>query len=171
MTPELMPQNKIPSEENPHIPEREKAPRIYLMISRHTERMPSGELTPEGLVQSQEKGFKIGQEAEVFKSYTSKEKSDRTYLTAEAMSQAADIESPLKKDREIGERRYGTRRRDDLAYEVILPDFKRFDSLKFLLKGINIPLETVGVSLGYTALYAGICLFISSVIFKKREFL
>src|SRR3989338_2258038 len=53
---------------------------------------------------------------------------------------------------------------------VILPDFKRFDSLKFLLKGINISWETVGVSLGYTALYAGICLFISSVIFKKREF-
>ena len=55
-------------------------------------------------------------------------------------------------------------------FSVILPDFKRFDSLKFLLKGINIPLETVGVSLGYTVLYAGICLFISSVIFKKREF-
>jgi len=56
-------------------------------------------------------------------------------------------------------------------FSVILPDFKRFDSLKFLLKGINIPWETVGVSVGYTALYAGICLFIASVIFKKREFL
>ena len=55
-------------------------------------------------------------------------------------------------------------------FSVILPDFKRFDSLKFLLKGINIPLETVGVSLGYTALYAGICVCISSIIFKKREF-
>lgn len=52
----------------------------------------------------------------------------------------------------------------------VLPDFKRFDSLKFLLKGIDIPLETVGVSFGYTALYAGICLFISAIIFKKREF-
>lgn len=52
----------------------------------------------------------------------------------------------------------------------ILPDFKRFDSLKFLLKGINIPLETVGFSLGYTAIYAGICIFISAIIFKKREF-
>ncbi len=55
-------------------------------------------------------------------------------------------------------------------FSVILPDFKRFDSLKFLLKGINIPLETVGVSLGYTAIYAGICLFLASIIFKKREF-
>jgi len=55
-------------------------------------------------------------------------------------------------------------------FSFILPDFKRFDSLKFLLKGINIPLETVGVSLGYTALYAGICLCIASIIFKKREF-
>lgn len=52
----------------------------------------------------------------------------------------------------------------------ILPDFKRFDSLKFLLKGVNIPLETVGYSLGYTAIYASICLFISAIIFKKREF-
>ncbi len=52
----------------------------------------------------------------------------------------------------------------------VLPDFQKFDSLKFLLKGINIPLETVGFSLGYTAMYAGICLFISAIIFKKREF-
>ncbi len=53
----------------------------------------------------------------------------------------------------------------------ILPDFKRFDILKFLLKGINIPLETVGICLGYTVIYAGICLLISTIIFKKREFL
>lgn len=52
----------------------------------------------------------------------------------------------------------------------ILPDFQKFDSLKFLLKGINIPLEIVGFSLGYTAMYAGICLVISAIIFKKREF-
>jgi len=52
---------------------------------------------------------------------------------------------------------------------VVLPDFKRFDSLKFLLKGIDIPWETVGFSFGYTALYAGVCLGISSLLFKKRE--
>ncbi|NUO08051.1 MAG: ABC transporter permease [Candidatus Brocadia sp.] len=52
----------------------------------------------------------------------------------------------------------------------VLPDFKRFDSLKFLLKGIHIPWETVGVSFGYTAIYAGICLCISAIIFKRREF-
>lgn len=52
----------------------------------------------------------------------------------------------------------------------ILPDFKRFDSLKFLLKGVNIPFETVGVSFGYTAVYAGMCLFLSAMILKKREF-
>ncbi|WKZ19137.1 MAG: ABC transporter permease subunit [Candidatus Jettenia sp. CY-1] len=55
-------------------------------------------------------------------------------------------------------------------FSVILPDFKKYDSLQFLLKGINIPLETVEISLGYTALYAGICLIISSILFKKREF-
>ncbi len=52
----------------------------------------------------------------------------------------------------------------------ILPDFKRFDCLKFLLKGIHIPSGIVGMSLGYTALYAGICLLISSLILRKREF-
>jgi ABC-type transport system involved in multi-copper enzyme maturation permease subunit len=51
-----------------------------------------------------------------------------------------------------------------------LPDFKRFDSLKFLLKGINIPLEDIGAIFGYTALYAGACILISSVVFKRREF-
>jgi len=53
---------------------------------------------------------------------------------------------------------------------VILPDFKRFDCLGFLLKGVNIPVETVGVALGYTVLYVGVCLVIASIIFKKREF-
>ncbi|TVM03143.1 MAG: hypothetical protein CV087_06735 [Candidatus Brocadia sp. WS118] len=52
----------------------------------------------------------------------------------------------------------------------ILPDFRRFDSLKFLLNGVDIPLETVGASFGYTIVYAGICLFISCIVLKKREF-
>lgn len=52
----------------------------------------------------------------------------------------------------------------------VLPDFRRFDSLKFLLNGIDIPLETVGVSFGYTIVYAVICLFISCSVLKKREF-
>ncbi len=56
-------------------------------------------------------------------------------------------------------------------FSVIMPDFKRFDTLKFLLKGINIPLETIGAVFAYTTIYAGICIFISSIIFKKREFL
>lgn len=55
-------------------------------------------------------------------------------------------------------------------FSVILPDFKKYDSLEFLLKGINIPLETLGILFGYTALYAGVCLFISFILFKKREF-
>jgi len=57
------------------------------------------------------------------------------------------------------------------ALSVILPDFKKFDSLKFLLKGVDIPLETVGFLLGYTAMYVSICLFISFILFKRREIL
>ncbi|MCF6157177.1 MAG: hypothetical protein E3K32_01090 [wastewater metagenome] len=56
-------------------------------------------------------------------------------------------------------------------FSVVLPDFNRYDSLEFLLKGINIPLKTIVISFGYTALYAVICLFISFFVFKRREFL
>ncbi len=52
----------------------------------------------------------------------------------------------------------------------ILPDFKRFDCLKFILNGVYIPSETMRMSIGYTAVYAGICLLISSLILRKREF-
>ena len=52
----------------------------------------------------------------------------------------------------------------------ILPDFKRFDSLAYLLKGINIPLETIGFSVQYTVIYVLICTLISCILLKKREF-
>lgn len=53
---------------------------------------------------------------------------------------------------------------------VILPDFKKFDSLAYLLKGINIPTETIGFSVGYTLIYVTICTLISCIILKTREF-
>ncbi|MCF6150060.1 MAG: hypothetical protein E3K37_15530 [Candidatus Kuenenia sp.] len=53
----------------------------------------------------------------------------------------------------------------------ILPDFKKFDGLTYLLKGINIPIETIGFSAGYTLIYVTLCTLISCIILKKREFL
>ncbi len=53
---------------------------------------------------------------------------------------------------------------------VILPDFKKFDSLKFLLNGIDIPLKDIGAIFVYTAIYTGACIFMSSIVFKRREF-
>lgn len=52
----------------------------------------------------------------------------------------------------------------------LLPDFRKFDSLKFLLNGIDIPGEVLGAIFWYTALYVGACILISSVILKRREF-
>ncbi|MBM4055061.1 MAG: hypothetical protein FJ264_10430 [Planctomycetes bacterium] len=52
----------------------------------------------------------------------------------------------------------------------ILPDFKKFDILSYLLKGIDIPIETIGFSAGYTVLYVAICTLISYILLKKREF-
>lgn len=57
------------------------------------------------------------------------------------------------------------------VFSVIMPDFKKLDSLKYLLKGVNIPMETIGVLFVYTAIYVVVCLFISCVIFSRREFL
>jgi len=52
----------------------------------------------------------------------------------------------------------------------ILPDFKKFDCLQYLLKGINIPKETILFTLGYTAIYVSASVFISYIILKKREY-
>ncbi|MDR4507253.1 MAG: ABC transporter permease [Candidatus Brocadiaceae bacterium] len=52
----------------------------------------------------------------------------------------------------------------------LLPDFKKFDSLKFLLKGVSIPDDSIGASVGYTALYACVCIVIATIILKNREF-
>jgi hypothetical protein len=107
--------------------EKELKPRILFRISRHANRTPSGELTPEGIEEAQSKGKTIGQSSEVFKSYASDEKTKRTVKTAEEMSKASGVISPLR-DLEASEdkdKRYATREVADIQYAILLPDFKK----------------------------------------------
>lgn len=95
--------------------EAEKAPRYTIMITRHAERLPSGELNPEGVAHAQAKGEKL-KDVEVLKSYASDHPSGRAYETAENISQMSDVRSP-----QTGER-YRTREVKGIQYDVLDPE-------------------------------------------------
>ena len=94
--------------------EVEKIPRYYIMITRHAERMPSGELSPEGVAHAKAKGEAL-KDVEVLKSYASDHPSGRTYETAENIGIEADVKSPA-----TGER-YKTRMVKGIQYDVLDP--------------------------------------------------
>ncbi|MFA6919258.1 MAG: histidine phosphatase family protein [Patescibacteria group bacterium] len=94
--------------------EIEKEPHYIIMITRHAERLPSGELSPEGIAHGKVKGEKLN-DVEVLKSYASDHPSKRTYETAENISEGANIKSPL-----TGER-YKTRTVKGIQYDVLEP--------------------------------------------------
>ncbi len=103
----------VKSEEiTPEIREQRK-PRLELWITRHANRAPTGELTPEGIATVRAKGEKV--DAEVLKGYSSFEKSDRTYKTLQKISKESKIKSPST------EGLYQTRRRVGLYYDVVGP--------------------------------------------------
>lgn len=103
-----------PREESPINIEAEKRPNYIIMITRHAERLPSGELSPEGVVHAKAKGEKL-KNVEVLKSYASDHPSGRTYETAENIGEEANVKSPL-----TGER-YRTRRVKGIQYDVLDP--------------------------------------------------
>ncbi|MDZ7798241.1 MAG: hypothetical protein U5L76_01335 [Patescibacteria group bacterium] len=94
--------------------EAEKKPHYIIMITRHAERLPSGELSPEGIAHAKVKGEKL-KDVEVLKSYASDHPSARTYETAENIGSEADIKSPL-----TGER-YKTKKVKGIQYDVLDP--------------------------------------------------
>lgn len=94
--------------------EAEKTPHYMIMITRHAERLPSGELSPEGVAHSKAKGENL-KNVEVLKSYASDHPSGRTYETAENISEKADIKSPLTK------KRYRTKRVKGIQYDALDP--------------------------------------------------
>ncbi|EKE10609.1 MAG: hypothetical protein ACD_15C00227G0002 [uncultured bacterium] len=96
----------------------EKKPKYVFMITRHAERLASGELSPDGVESANEKGEQIGEEAEVMKAYTSDEKSNRTFITGNLISEKSGIKSEL-----TGEQ-YATRKVEDIQYGILNPDLK-----------------------------------------------
>jgi hypothetical protein len=106
--------SRQPQEEMPAGIEAEKIPRYIIMITRHAERLPSGELSPEGVAHAKAKGEKL-KDVEVLKSYASDHPSGRTYETAENIGEEADIKSPLT------EERYKTRKVKGIQYDVLEP--------------------------------------------------
>lgn len=94
--------------------EAEKVPHYIIMITRHAERLPSGELSPEGIAHAKAKGESL-RDVEVLKSYASNHPSGRTYETAENISQEAGVKSSLTKER------YKTRRVKGIQYDVLDP--------------------------------------------------
>ena len=57
-----------------------------------------------------------------------------------------------------------------LLLSYILPDFRFFSIGNYFIDGINIPYKKVFTGFGYAALYGFICLPISFLVFKRREF-
>jgi len=99
-------------------PNQEKGkPKFKLMITRHAERMPSGELRPEGIEHSRAKGRKAKEAGvEVLKAYASDHPSRRAYDTGDLISASSYIRSPL-----TGEQ-YRTREVRGIQYDVLKPD-------------------------------------------------
>ncbi|MFH1187687.1 MAG: hypothetical protein V1688_02370 [bacterium] len=110
-----MKESRNPTEKSPSI-EQEEKPRLRLMITRHAERIPSGELSPEGVRKAGEKGKNMQGKAEVLKGYASNEKSKRTVDTSNLISKGSGIESPQTGDA------YSTKEVKDIQYDILNPD-------------------------------------------------
>lgn len=102
--------------EMPPNPEAAPKPHYILMITRHAERLPSGELSSDGVEHAKTKGEGF-QDAEVIKGYASDEKSQRTVVTSNLISEASGVKSP-----QTGEK-YNTRVVPDIQYDILKADF------------------------------------------------
>lgn len=108
--------------------EDENVPRYRLMITRHAERLPSGELSPEGIEHAKKKGA-IMQNAEVLKAYASDHKSGRAIKTGDLISKESRIKSEL-----TGEQ-YPTRTVKDIQYDILEPDlYHLIPKLKLIIE-------------------------------------
>lgn len=105
---------KVTKEEN----NQERTPHYVFAITRHAERLPSGEISPNGKESAKEKGRKYKESAEVLKAYASNEKSKRTFETGKLISKESEIKSPA-----TGET-YAIREVEDIQYEILNPDLK-----------------------------------------------
>ena len=95
--------------------EAETKPHYNIYITRHAERLPSGELTPEGIAHAKAKGEAF-KNAEVLKQYASDHPSGRAYETAQNIGGEAGIASP-----QTGEL-YKTKKVKGIQYDQLPPN-------------------------------------------------
>lgn len=100
--------------------ERMEKPKVKFMITRHAERLPSGELSPEGLEHARRKGEGVKEGGtEVFKAYVSDHKSGRAFDTGDMISKASEITS------EFSRKQYRTHTVPDIQYDILKPDLAK----------------------------------------------
>ena len=101
-------------------PEQNEQPKLRLMVTRHTERLPDGTLSPEGQAQARRKGEKVKESgAEVFKAYVSDHKSGRAIETGQTISSSSQIAS------EHSGKQYRTHKVPDIQYDILKPDLSK----------------------------------------------
>lgn len=99
------------------------------MITRHAERMPSGELRPEGIENAKRKGALLADSAVALESFASDHPSGRAVETAEYISQQSGLVSS-----ETGSR-LKTKKVYDVQYEILKPDGeKAFNEIKLIIE-------------------------------------
>lgn len=108
--------------------EVEKKPKYRFMITRHAERLPSGELSPEGIAHAKQKG-EVVKGAEVLKAYASDHASKRAFKTGDLISAESGIKS------EASGKQYATREVPDIQYDVLKPD------LYHIIAGLKVMIE------------------------------
>ncbi|MFA6304247.1 MAG: histidine phosphatase family protein [Patescibacteria group bacterium] len=109
--------------------ESEAKPRYQIYITRHAERLPSGELTPEGIAHAKAKGEAF-KDVEVLKQYASDHPSGRAYETAENIGGQANVTS-LQTDE-----RYKTRKVKGIQYDQLPPNVLK--DAKLLIEGATL---------------------------------
>lgn len=96
--------------------ETERQPKYRLMITRHFERVPSGQLSQVGIAHARKKGERMAGSAEVLAARVSDHRSGRAKQTGALITESAQIKSPLT------DKTYGTREVPGIQYDYLQPD-------------------------------------------------
>ncbi len=101
-------------------------PLYKILLTRHAERLPSGALSPDGIEAAKRKGESLF-DAEIVKAYASDDKSKRTVVTGDIISQESDTTWEYE-DREgnTQEKSFTTREVSDIGYDVFKPDLYNY---------------------------------------------
>lgn len=108
---------EVPSFGKEQQKEQAPQPKLLIMITRHTERLPSGVLSTEGVEHAKRKGVTAKESgAEVLKAYVSDHKSGRAFDTGDLISESSGILSKQTK------KHFRTHKVPDIQYDILKPD-------------------------------------------------